>query len=180
MSAFLETERLTVRPWKASDANRAMAIYGAPSVSPWLVPALSALDTPAAMRSTLLRWRDDDEKGSGSAGHWAIQRRVDAELVGGLSLQYEPPGGESLTIAWVLAPSSWGNGYAAEACDALIRWAMHEQGATEVFAILQPDNARAAATAARIGMEWVTDLGHLQQGRYQVYRIRHGDLAYRE
>ena len=47
MSAFLETERLSMRPWQASDANRAMAIYGAPSVSPWLVPALSALDTPA-------------------------------------------------------------------------------------------------------------------------------------
>jgi len=180
MSAFIETERLTLRPWQAPDAPHALAIYGAPSVTRWLVPALASLGTSAAMRSTLLRWRDEDENSSGCAGHWAVETREDAELVGGLSLQYAPPGGESLTIAWVLAPSSWGNGYAAEAGDALIRWALHEQGETEVFAIVQPDNARAAATAERIGMEWVTELGYLQQGRYQVYRIRHGDLAYRE
>ena len=57
---------------------------------------------------------------------------------------------------------------------------MHEEGVVEVFAIVQPDNERAAATARRIGMEWVTEVGHLPGGRYQVYRIRHGDLDYEE
>lgn len=37
--------------------------------------------------------------------------------------------------------------------------------------------ARAEATAKRIGMEWAAELGHLPGGRYQVFRIRHVDLA---
>ena len=132
------------------------------------------------MRSTLLRWRDEDAHGSGTSGHWAVHPRADTAMVGGFSLEYASPGSEIITIAWVLAPGSWGNGYAAEAGDALIRWAMHERGALEVFAIVQPDNVRAAATARRIGMQWVMEVGHLPQGRYQVYRIRHGDLAYHD
>ena len=58
-----------------------------------------------------------------------------------------------------------------------MRWAIHERGVPEVFALVQPDNARAAATAQRMGMEWVTELGHLAQGRYQVFRLRHGGLG---
>ena len=77
-------------------------------------------------------------------------------------------------------PPLRGNGYATEAGGALIRWAMHEHGVLEVFAIVQPDNVRAVATAKRIGMEWVTELGHLPQGRYQAFRIRHADLDYHD
>jgi RimJ/RimL family protein N-acetyltransferase len=128
------------------------------------------------MRSLLLSWQEENSSSS-SVGHWALQTREDAALVGGLSLQYVPAGGESVSIAWVLAPNCWGNGYAAEAGEALIRWAMHERGVREIFAILQPDNTRAAATAKRIGMDWVTERGHQTRGRFQVYRLRHADLA---
>ena len=158
----------------------ALAIYGAPTVSRWLAPATVTLDTPTAMRSTLLRWRAEGELDPGGVGHWAIETRVQPRVVGGVSLQPAPAASGSLAIAWVLEPTSWGNGYATEAGDALIRWAIHERGVLEVFAIVQPDNARAAATAERIGMQWVTELGHLPQGPYRVYRIRHGDLAYHD
>lgn len=181
MSAVITSERLTLRPWTASDADGALGIYGAPNVSRWLAPGATPLDTPAAMQSTLLRWRDQDEIDTGSVGHWAVETRAaQPRLVGGVSLQHAEAGIESLAIAWALEPTSWGHGYAAEAGDALIRWAIHERGVIEVFAIVQPDNARAAATAERIGMQWVMELGHLPEGRYQVYRIRHGDLAYRD
>lgn len=180
MSRLIETTRLTLGPWGVSDASDALRIYGAPSVNRWLTPQLGTFDSAAAMRSTLLQWRDDGRDDAGCPGHWALRAREEPTLVGGLSLQYAPPGGESLSIAWALAPSAWGQGYAAEAGDALVRWAMHEHGVVEVFAIVQPDNERAAATAQRIGMEWVTELGHLSHGRYQVYRIRHGDLDYED
>jgi [ribosomal protein S5]-alanine N-acetyltransferase len=177
VSGLLITERLIVRPWKVSDATSAFAIFSAPRVARWLAPAFSVPDSSEAMRSLLLRWQEEDMSGSSSVGHWALQTRKEAALVGGLSLQYVPADGESVSIAWVLAPSCWGKGYAAEAGEALIRWAMHERGVREIFAVLQPDNTRAVATAKRIGMDWVAERGHLNSGRFQVYRLRHADLG---
>jgi RimJ/RimL family protein N-acetyltransferase len=112
---------------------------------------------------------------AGVEGHWAIQRREDGALVGSVSLAYTPRGSESLAIDWTLTPTARGHGYATEAGDALIRWAIHEGGVPEVFALVPPDNTNGAATAQRIGMEWVTDRGH-----FHIYRMRHGDLEYRE
>ncbi len=180
MSRVIETERLVLRPWSDADARNATEIYEAPPVAHWLTAQLGAFDTPARLSATLLAWRHESRHDPGRAGHWAVHERDNETVVGGVSLQYAWAGGQSLTIAWALAPSAWGHGYAAEAGDALIRWAMHEEGVLEVFAIVQPDNVRAAETAKRIGMEWVTELGHASGGRYQVYRIRHGDLEYED
>ncbi len=184
MSRVIETGRLVLRPWQAADLPNAVEIYEAPSVARWLTPQLGAFETRSALSSTLLEWRGESHPVLDKTGHWAVQARdseaVVGAVVGGVSLQYEPAGGESLTIAWALAPRAWGHGYAAEAGSALIRWAIHEEGVHEVFAIMQPDNVRAAKTAKRMGMEWVTELGHLFGGHYQVYRIRHGDFEYED
>ena len=40
MAAIIDTERLTLRPWAASDATGALSIYGTPKVSRWLAPAI--------------------------------------------------------------------------------------------------------------------------------------------
>jgi ribosomal-protein-alanine N-acetyltransferase len=111
----------------------------------------------------------------GTEGHWAIQLRGDGAVVGTVSLAYTPRGSDSLAIDWTLTPSARGHGYASEAGDALIRWAIHEGGVPEVFALVPPDNVPAVATARRIGMEWVTD-----RGRFHLYRMRHGDLDYED
>lgn len=180
MSAvLLKTERLSLRRWKTSDAASAFEILAAPSVAPWLATAFPVPDSPESMRSILIDWHDKyDMPEAGGVGHWALQTRSETKLVGGLSLQYAPTGSESLSIAWVLAPACWGMGYAAEAGEALIRWAMHEHGVREIFAFMQPGNSRSRATARRIGMDWVTELGHLTNRKHQVYRLRHADLAY--
>jgi RimJ/RimL family protein N-acetyltransferase len=173
----VETERLRLRPWELSDAPDAFAIFDAPLVTRWLGSAAPRIPDVAAMRAHIVQWRQEAASSSDCVGHWAVLTRAGAEVVGALSLEYEPPGGESLTMGWALVPGAWGRGYAAEAGSALARWAIHEGGVPEVFAIVQLDNARAAATAQRIGMEWVTDLGPLARGSYHVFRIRHGDLG---
>jgi [ribosomal protein S5]-alanine N-acetyltransferase len=108
---------------------------------------------------------------AGPEGHWALHRRDDGVVVGGVSLAFTPRGSESLAIDWTLVPAARGHGYATEAGEAVARWAIHEAGVPEVFALVPPDNGPAMATAQRIGMEWVTD-----RGPFHLYRIRHGDL----
>ena len=186
MSRTIETSRLVLRPWENSDLHEIVSIYTDPLVARWLAPQFNATQETPSLRTMLAHWASEPQESANSAGHWAVQKRDSAEVVGGMSLRFEPAGGESLTIEWVLAPDSWGYGFATEAGDALIRWAMHEEDALEVFALVPPDNARAAATAQRIGMEWITELDEhneldeLSRGLYEVYRIRHIDLAYEE
>jgi RimJ/RimL family protein N-acetyltransferase len=177
MVAVIHTERLRLRAWEPAESAAALAVYGTPLVSRWLTPSGPEPVSAQLMESELAQWHAEELEAGSSTGHWAVEKRARADVVGAVSLQYLPPGHGNLTIAWALTPRYWGQGYAAEAAGALIRWAMHEQGETEVFAILQRDNVRAAATARRVGMELVEELG---RGGYQVYRIRHGDLAVRE
>jgi RimJ/RimL family protein N-acetyltransferase len=180
MTRVIETARLVLRPWDPSDAEGALAIYADPSVRRWLRPGDAVPATVEEMRTRLHDWAPDDHESTDVHGHWAICDRATSSVVGALALEHAMQT-DSLALGWALAPEAWGHGYAAEAGDALVRWAIHEEGALEVFAIVQPDNRRAAATAERIGMEWVTELGRpAGGGRYQVYRIRHGDLGWED
>jgi ribosomal-protein-alanine N-acetyltransferase len=180
MTRVIETQRLVLRPWHTADAEGALAIYTAPSVRRWIRTDDAAPTTVEEMRTRLRQWAPDDHESTDVHGHWAICDRATSAVLGALVLEHAMHT-DSLALGLALAPAAWGNGYATEAGDALVRWAIHEEGALEVFAIVQPDNQRATATAERIGMEWVTELGRPPGGgRYQVYRIRHGDLDWED
>lgn len=179
MSRTIETPRLELRPWTTEDLEGARSVYAAPPVTRWLPPG-TVVGHPEDLEALLARWVEADSAIAGCLGHWAVHLRSDPEVVGGLSLQPAPHASESVAITWALAPGAWGNGYATEALDALVRWAMHEGGVQEVFAIVQPGNERALRTAQRIGMEWVTELEQPAGEPLGVYRIRHADLDWED
>lgn len=176
----IETSRLRLRPWDGDDAAAALQIFTAPAVARWVSGEREALRSATRLRAQLVRWGDETRTSAAAVGHWAIADRSSTAVVGSASLQYDPQGGRELVIGWALAPGSWGRGYATEAGAALARWALHDGGALEVFAILQPGNVRAFATAERIGMQWVSDLERRPDRTYRVYRIRHADLGTEE
>jgi hypothetical protein len=49
-------------------------------------------------------------------------------------------------------------------------------GIDEVLAVVRPTSARGAATAERIGMEWVGETDKYYDLQLQVYRVRAADL----
>jgi RimJ/RimL family protein N-acetyltransferase len=177
MSRRIQTDRLVLRPWTPADARAALAIFGAAEVVDWLTPPVAPVGTEDAMRQALRGWRQQRDDDPTLFGHWTAVTRDGGTVVGGLSLQPAAPDDPDPTMSCALDPRAWGRGYAAEAATALLRWAVHEAGATEVFAIVRCDNARALATAKRIGMEWVEDVDRPGWGRTRVFRLRHGDLG---
>jgi RimJ/RimL family protein N-acetyltransferase len=171
----LETERLTLRPWREEDAEAALSVYGAAGVARWLDPAMDRVADVHAMRLVLQQWIAEDGRLISPAGRWAIQLRHDHRLVGGAVLLPLPPGNEDLEMGWQLAPDAWGSGYAAEAGRAIATWAFAE-GCDEVVAVTRVANTRAAATARRIGMQWVGETEKYYGLRLQVFRLRPTDL----
>ncbi|RAY11280.1 GNAT family N-acetyltransferase [Actinomadura craniellae] len=177
MTENLTTDRLVLRGWRPEeDAAAAFAVYGAEDVARWLTPAMERVADEATMRSMLEAWIDEEPGLIPPYGHWALARRSDGQVVGGLSLRPLPPYKEDIEIAWQLAPAYWGQGYATEAARALADWAF-SQGAEELFAVVRPANDRAAAMARRVGMEWTGESDKYYDLHLQVYRLRPDDLV---
>jgi RimJ/RimL family protein N-acetyltransferase len=172
----LESERLVLRPWTIDDADTALRIYGSEQVSRWLSPEMDLVPDADTMRLILQQWIAEDERGLPPTGRWAVELREDKRLIGGIALLYLPPGGEDLEIGFALAPEDWGRGYATEAGLAVAHYALQEHHVEEVFAVVRPNNHRAAAAAVRMGMEWAGETEKYYQLLLQVYRLRAADL----
>jgi RimJ/RimL family protein N-acetyltransferase len=170
----LVTERLVLRQWAVDDAGAALGAYGDAEVARWLTPAMDRVPDLAAMRLILQQWIAEDTRMMAPAGRWAIARRDNAEVIGGATLLPLPPD-EEYEMGWQLLPPAWGHGYATEAGLALARWAFGEH-LDQVIALVRPANTRAAATARRIGMEWVGETEKYHHLRMQEYRLRPSDL----
>jgi RimJ/RimL family protein N-acetyltransferase len=175
MSSDVSTERLILRPWRIEDAEQALGIYGDQEIARWLSPALGRVPDHASMRLVLEQWITEDSRLATPCGRWAITARQDGRVVGGAILLPLPPGGEDLELGWQLRHDSWGHGYASEAGRALARWGFdHDE--EEIFAVVRTTNSRAAATARRIGMEWVGETDKYYDLTLQVFRLRSADL----
>jgi RimJ/RimL family protein N-acetyltransferase len=176
MADILTSERLTLRPWRKEDADAALAVYGRPEVARWLSPALERVGDPDAMRLLLQQWQMEELRDTPPAARWAVELTEEHRVVGGITLLYLPPDGVDLEIGWQLAPDAWGHGYAAEAGHTVAHWALQQTDVDEIFAVVRPANKRAAATAERIGMEWVGETDKYYGLRLQVYRLTIADL----
>jgi ribosomal-protein-alanine N-acetyltransferase len=175
MAILLTTPRLAVRDWSPDDAPAAFAVYGDGRIPSWLSPALPRIPDITTMRWLLEAARAAPSIAIPPAGRWALVRRRSDEVVGGVSLRLIPPYEEDLEIGWHLAPEHRRHGYASEAGRALAEWSF-AQGADEVFTVVAPGNRRGAATARRIGMEWVGETDKYYERLLQVYRLRAGDV----
>lgn len=176
MKPTLQTDRLLIRDWTEADADAALAIYGSADVAQWLSPALEQVRDTTTMRAILQAWAEAQPNLILPSGRWAVVRREDDLVIGGLMIRLLPPYDEDLEIGWQLSPEAWGHGYATEASRALIRWAFDEGKIDELFAVARPHNTRAIATAGRLGMEWVGETGKYYNLNLQVYRVRATEL----
>lgn len=169
----IRSPRLTLRPWVLEDAEAALAVYGEADVARWLSPAMERVDGVDRMRSLIGAWLGEDLEPP--EGRWAVELSETGELVGGVAVLPLPPQGEDLEVAWQLAPHAWGQGYAAEAGHAVAHHAF-ASGVEELFAVVRTQNGRGAATAQRVGMEWVGETEKYYDLRLQVFRLRKGEL----
>lgn len=171
----IRSPRLVLRPWSPDDAQAALGVYGAEAVARWLTPAMDRVPDVATMQALLEDWVDEAARLEPPQGRWAVELSDTGDLVGGVALLPLPPQGEDLEIAWQLAPGAWGRGLAAEAGHAVAHHAFGS-GVEELFAVVRDRNTRGAATAQRVGMEWVGETDKYYDLRLQVYRLRKGDL----
>ncbi len=139
------TERLTIRPLNASDIEAMNAVFSDPVVIRFIPGGACDMAGSRERVQTLI-----DHHCEHGVSKWAVTLTSTGEVLGDCGLQYLD-GGPDLELGFHLARTQSGRGYASEAADACLRWALTER-TERVVAIVDPLNGSSRRVLERIGM----------------------------
>lgn len=170
----LVTERLVLRPFRASDADRVTELAGVREI------ALNTLNVPHPYeRRHAEEWiaSHHGQYERRESVTYAVTLREDGLLVGAVGLIVDAANEVAELGYWVGKPY-WGQGYASEAARALMGWGFAHLGLHRVHASHFPRNPASGAVLRRLGMrhegrlrEHVKKWGeHLDLERYGILR----------
>lgn len=154
MHAFLETERLILRPFTEDDLDNLVALDGDPEVMRFLTGgAPTPRDTFA--RDILPRFLASYARYDGY-GYWAAVARATSDFLGWFSLvPHEDGPPDEPALGYRLRRAAWGKGYATEGARALIRVAFTDLGARRVTATTYQDNLGSRRVMEKAGLTFV-------------------------
>lgn len=149
----IETERLYLRQWQASD----FATFAEMNADPEVMQYFPKLLTPKV--SDIIANKCQQLIADNGWGLWAVSLKVDEENSGGFigfvglndthaDMSFAP----AVEIAWRLHSNYWGQGYATEAARASLNFAFTELGLDEVVSFTAVINKRSQLIMQRIGM----------------------------
>lgn len=158
MSHMIETDRLCLRQWQASDFAIFAEINADPEVMKYFPKLLSSTvsDTIAKKCQQLI-----EDKGWGL---WAVGLKNGVEkrdafigFVGLNETHADMSFAPAVEIAWRLHKDYWGQGYATEAASAALGFAFTELVLDEVVSFTAVINKRSQLIMQRIGMTKMQD-----------------------
>ena len=148
----LVTARLTLRPLEMADWPALYAFTGDAEVQRYISGApLSELET----RSLIVMLRDWEREQPPRSQPFAFLHTADDQVIGFGGL-YWTKGLErwQAELGYTLHRDYWGQGYASEAGEALLRYGFTELRLHRVFAECHPDNVGSARVMQRLGMRY--------------------------
>jgi RimJ/RimL family protein N-acetyltransferase len=145
---IIETERLILRPWRATDIAPNTAMLSDPGTARFI----TADHKPVT--EELNGWRN----AAIMAGHWAlhgfgmfvVEDRASYRYVGRVG-PWCPPTWPGFEVGWGIAKEFRGKGYAVEAARASIDWVFSNFEIDEVIHCIEPENAASQAVARKLG-----------------------------
>lgn len=146
----IETERLLLRPYRATDVDRVLALRSDPATTRWVPLKVSTRDEAVdllARRVTMVSLAANDD-----ALALAAVRKDDGLLVGEMTLWLRDAEHRQGEVGYVFDPVVHGQGLATEASGALLELAFTTLGLHRVFANAYAANAPSLAVMRRLGM----------------------------
>jgi RimJ/RimL family protein N-acetyltransferase len=142
----VETERLRLRPPRASDIDAYAAMCADPEVMRYLGDS-GTLGREDAWRQLAMLVGHWHLRGFGM---WAVEERATASFVGRVGLHF-PEGWPDREVGWAIARPYWGRGLAFEAARASLAHAFGVLRWTRVISLIDPENHRSIRLAERLG-----------------------------
>jgi RimJ/RimL family protein N-acetyltransferase len=154
MRIFLETERLILRWLTEADAQRLVELDSDPEVMRYLNGGVA---TPRELveREILPRFLSYYERYDGF-GVWAAVEKSSGAFIGWFSLRpHEESRQNEMELGYRLRRSVWGQGYATEGAQALIRKGFAAPGVERVTASTYEHNSASRRVMGKAGMRLV-------------------------
>jgi RimJ/RimL family protein N-acetyltransferase len=145
-----ETQRLSLRQWRAPDRRPFAALNADPIVmahfpEPWTREKSDEMADHCQELIVELGW-----------GPWACEIKATGEFIGCVGLQClqdDLPFAPCVEILWRLARAHWGRGFATEAARAALDVGFRVLQMREIVAFTTPSNSRSQAVMRRLGMQ---------------------------
>lgn len=144
----IETERLLLRQWRASDIAENTAMLGDPLSARFI----TADRKPVT--ETMVGWRN----AAIMAGHWVlhgfgmfvVEEKSSGKFVGRVG-PFCPPVWPGFEVGWGIAREFRGRGYAVEAARAAIDWSLTTFEIDRIVHCIDAENGASQAVARRLG-----------------------------
>ncbi len=145
----IETERLVLREFRASDETDIHAYASDPDVVRLMIWGPNTPEqTRTYLRGALAR---QDEWPRPSVG-LAIELRSERRMIGSIELRIQDEANRAADIGYVLARSDWGRGYMTEAVRAILDVAFRRLELHRVWATCDPRNHASYRVMEKVGM----------------------------
>ncbi|MCK7623450.1 GNAT family N-acetyltransferase [Streptomyces sp. RS10V-4] len=159
----IRTPRLLLRRWYDDDLVPMADINADPRAMRWVGDgSVRDLDQTA---EAIERWEEEwDEEGFGL---FAVELLASGELAGftGLSVPgFLPEAGAAVAISWRLGPQFWGQGYASEAAQATLEFALQDRGLDRVISISRVGDTASENVIRKLGMVPERETAHPVHG----------------
>lgn len=161
--AQVETERLILRQWQASDLDGYAAAYADPEHSKYIGGPCSRHMAWRRMATVIGHWH------LRGYGFWAVQEKAGGAFAGSIGLWY-PEGWPELELGYWLTPDMVGFGYATEAARKARAVAYEHLNIDTLISCIDHDNAGSRAVVTRLGAVYERDHELLHFGQVQIFR----------
>lgn len=154
MHAFLETDRLVLRPFTEADADHLLALDSDPEVMRFINGGrpTSREDIQGRILPRLLH----DHPCTGTRGYWAAEEKATGAFLGWF--EFRPLDDNSpavVELGYRLNKAAWGRGYATEGSRALIHKGFADLGVERVTANTMTVNAGSRRVMEKAGLSLV-------------------------
>lgn len=159
----IRTERLTLTPLRAADADEMFAVLDDPSLHAYIG------GEPSSLEELTMRYARLEAGGGHLAEGWVnlvVRRRADGAAIGVVQATIDAGTDPTARIAWIIGAPWQRHGYATEAADALVAW-LRRQGIDRIQAYIRPDHEASMGVARRLGMR-PTDVQHDGETRWET------------
>jgi len=153
MTFRLETDRLTLSSWDATDGPLLVRLYGDPLASRDFGRTLSETESLASFERYRQAYRED------GFTRWKVTDKSGTFLgaVGCIRVKDHQCLGTHVEIGWRLLPEAWSKGYATEGAMAAQYDAQTRCGVSGIITYTAPDNPASQAVMERLDYQRATN-----------------------
>ena len=151
----IETARLRLRAFRPDDLDALCQVFGDPEVMKYISGGepRTREATAEGLNRSIEGWR---KRGFGL---WAVEERATGRMVGYCGLIYLEDTPE-IEVAYGLAKSAWGKGFAVEAARAALEFGFGELKLERIVAVVNPENVASRRVLEKLGMKHTKDVHH--------------------